>query len=334
MDAQTHTSWQRFLVDILPHQWSNEQIVKRAQECQIEIPVRACLNQITPELEMEYAARNSLYWLTLERVVAALNNIHILILKGPALAKRIFGNECYRQSADIDVWLSKKDLSHADVILKNLGYTPQTVVRRWATNQILYIPKHPLLLPVELHWALTQPPLRPPCFEDAWNRRVTVYHDQFQFYTLDDTDTWMGLIFHAMQHVFALKPWMDLAAAAPVLHIDEDRIKQFGLSFLHAHIIEVVCSAEDDFYKSSKLRVHHGLRLKVHMIRTVLREIFASKYVGTLIVGENSSCQAAFAAFSRMASMMFLDGFLYPIKSIAFYIPLGLDIIRNKIIPL
>ena len=335
MEIKTHPSWQLFLEDILPHQWSKEQIIARAQACQIEMPVRACLDQVTPEIEMEYAARNSLYWLTLQQVTVALDNIKFLILKGPALAIRIFGNECYRQSADVDIWLSEMDLICADKMLRNLGYIPKKVVRRWATNQVLYIPNHPLLLPVELHWALTQPPLRPPCFEDAWNRRVTVYHDQIQFYTLDDTDTWMGLIFHAMQHVFALKPWMDLAAAASVLHIDEDRIHQFGLDYLHTCIKEVINGVEIKTYRSTKLRVHHRLGLKTpRIMRTLLRQIFMSQYVGTLIVGENSSCQSAFAAFSRMASMLFLDGFFYPLRSIVFYIPLGLDIIRNKIIPL
>ena len=144
MSVQDRPLWQQFLEDIVPKNWSLEQKIARARACQIEMPVRAILGQIHPEREMEYAARNALYWMTMDRVIPAFDKIHFLVLKGPALAIRIFGSECYRQSADIDLWMDKSDLKRAEGILKDLGYTPQKVVRRWATNQILYISNKPI----------------------------------------------------------------------------------------------------------------------------------------------------------------------------------------------
>lgn len=333
MSVQDRPLWQQFLEDIVPKNWSLEQKIARARACQIEMPVRAILGQIHPEREMEYAARNALYWMTMDRVIPAFDKIHFLVLKGPALAIRIFGSECYRQSADIDLWMDKSDLKRAEGILKDLGYTPQKVVRRWATNQILYISNNPLMLPIELHWALTQPPLRAPKFKDAWKRRVVFTYNQIQFYTLDDTDTWTGLIFHAIQHVYALKPWLDLAAASSVLHLDENRIHQFGVYDLHTCINNVIRSEDVVLNGDMPGENTHRIKDQYHIIiRWILKRVFISNEVGKLIINKDSSYRTAFTFLSRTASMLLLDGYLYPLKSMAFYIPLSIDIICRKLL--
>lgn len=51
-------------------------------------------------------------------------NIHLLFLKGPALAMQLFGDVGRRYSVDIDIMVDKNDLDRTDQMLKSLNYLP------------------------------------------------------------------------------------------------------------------------------------------------------------------------------------------------------------------
>lgn len=309
-------TWFRFVSSLLPDTLSKSALIKRARACAIETAVREVLHQPDIHVDYEHGACTELYWITLQKVLSAFDDIRALILKGPILSERLFGTTWFRQTSDIDIWIAKEDMPIVDERLRQMGYCPHPPLRPWATNQTLYTPPNPLFLPVEIHWALTQPPLRTPDFEEAWQKRQAYHHQNIDAFTLDDTYTMLGLIFHALQHVWAIKPWIDLAAAVDILKIDENIIRRFGVYHIYHFINEVIL-----------LKPTYRARL----FRRILRKGFCHNRLGTLIIGKDSALEAAFGATSRMGSMLFVDGVCYPVETLFFHIALGMDIIFHKL---
>lgn len=312
---KTEAGWQSFLRTLVPQDCSRRQLMHMARRCQIERPVCETFGLADDTLVMAHAARTQLYWMTLQKVLLALKDMDVLVIKGPPLSIRIFGRDDFRQSSDVDLWVHPKDLGRAAAALQTLGYMPQKVVRPWATNQQLFVPQNPLFLAVEIHWKLTQPPFLAPDFESAWNMRSTESWHQLTFHTLGDTHCWIGLIFHAFQHVWAIKPWLDLAAA-DTLSVNPSVIRQYGLCRIDRFVRDVV---------------RGNASYQAACLRAVLRHLLLSDEGGKLVMGLNSPVEAALGVVSRSLSVFMLDGMRYPIKSFAFYIFLACDIIKHKL---
>jgi hypothetical protein len=86
-------------------------------------------------------------------------NIHVLLLKGPALARTLYAEPATRPSADIDLLIRPEDFLPGRKVLEDLGYHGQ--VKLFETFRHLYCQEEFVhsrdgesCVPVELHWDL------------------------------------------------------------------------------------------------------------------------------------------------------------------------------------
>lgn len=268
---------------------------------------------------------------SIKRVCELIDTPYIL-LKGVPLGERIYGSALNRETKDIDLWLRPQDIDSAVAALAAIGYTSPIEPHAWASNQRVLL--HPVLAPVELHWALVPSPLLAPSFDVAYRRAVDYeMQNGFTVKVLDDEILWMHLLLHAHQHLFALKPILDLAAACdhfesgPLLH-------EYGLEGL------------DHFWRSliavwTKLPVSHGLvnpcmgAFLALLARHYLDGLMDKPQWGDLVFGESSEMLAAFGVLARAFSMLIFDGWGYRTKAVAtclFYGPHRIGSLVNDVI--
>ena len=103
-----------------------------------------------------------------EKIVARLqdNNIDVLLLKGPTLAQRIYGDINLRKSNDIDIFISPEKIDEADQILSDMGYTQFSKIADlssfgkrsflWIARQFPY-KKNDGLFNLDVHTAIMPP---------------------------------------------------------------------------------------------------------------------------------------------------------------------------------
>jgi len=307
----------RAFIDALIPDNPTDDVLTHARACAIEPLVRSVLQIADVKADLKRAANAALYWATLRAALGALKSTPCIVLKGLPLARRLFDDELLRESTDVDLWIDRSSLPHADAALKAIGYQPESVPRPWATNQTIYIDKIGQRLPIELHWSLTQPPLRAPSFKQAWSQSINVSAHDLTWHELSDDHTWIALLFHMLQHVYAIKPWLDLAQAAGCLCVTPHPLRDFGLTRLDKLVRNVVTHDNPP-------------TCLTRLIRRFYTNALADASRGKLIIGHNSSLEAATGAISRAASMLLLDGLLYRAYIIAFYTFLGSDILRSK----
>lgn len=106
-------------------------------------------------------ANNILLYQRLNRVLGFLReeNIKVIVLKGAALAERVYGNLALRPMYDVDLLVRKEDLPRVDERLSLLGYsTQENYLDRLKTSNNSYlntIMMHSTMSPpLHLHWHL------------------------------------------------------------------------------------------------------------------------------------------------------------------------------------
>ena len=111
-------------------------------------------------LKAEYhrnLARNTYIYKELKRILDAFygNRIDVIVLKGAALAKFVYGNIGLRPMADIDIMVRKDALPQAEKTLSGLGYlfsgNMPSVEYRKNHQEIVYL-HDKKNIPVEIHW--------------------------------------------------------------------------------------------------------------------------------------------------------------------------------------
>ncbi|QOR65465.1 nucleotidyltransferase family protein [Cytobacillus suaedae] len=105
-----------------------------------------------------------------------LCNIPLLFLKGPILAKSLYGDISLRTSCDIDVLIPIEDLKLAEKMLLELGYVKEDYIEtilndwKWRHHHLTFF--HPEKgIKFELHWRLGPGPGVEPTFNELWKRR-------------------------------------------------------------------------------------------------------------------------------------------------------------------
>jgi len=107
------------------------------------------------------AANNILLYQRLSRVLAFLReeNIKVIVLKGAALAERVYGNPALRPMSDVDLLVRKEDLPQIDEKLRLLGYTTEVnyldCLKTSDNSYLNTIMMHSTVSPpLHLHWHL------------------------------------------------------------------------------------------------------------------------------------------------------------------------------------
>ena len=116
-------------------------------------------------------------------------------LKGPFLAERLYGGTALRVSYDLDLLVSKSDLTRSEALLKALGFvpgTPDDYHRQWYRKSTT----------VELHHDVENPLAFDFHVESAFRRlRPAAFQGQ-RCWELDPEDELLFLCLHAVRHRF------------------------------------------------------------------------------------------------------------------------------------
>lgn len=143
------------------------------------------------------------------------HQIRFLVLKGMALAERIYASPALRAMGDVDLLVRPEDFPEADRALRELGYARGLMPERPAGE--CYHIDYSLQgsrLKVELHWHLhrrSSPFLIP--VDDLWARAVALEVAGHRVQGLCPTDELVYLSLHIAKHRFCagLRPFCDLA---------------------------------------------------------------------------------------------------------------------------
>ncbi|BCG57428.1 nucleotidyltransferase domain-containing protein [Paenibacillus sp. URB8-2] len=143
----------------------------------------------------------------------ARRNIRALFLKGPVIAKDLYGDISLRTSCDLDLLIPMSELSGAESMLSSLGYIKDdyihTVLNDWKWRHHHTTFTHPKKgVKVELHWRLNPAPSGEPDFEELWGRRRISGLTSRPVAYLGKEDLFLFLVSHGARHGWSRLRWL------------------------------------------------------------------------------------------------------------------------------
>ena len=144
---------------------------------------------------------------TLLRSMAELR-IDVLPLKGPALARALYGNDTLRQSNDLDLLVRREDFPRAEALLLCQGFAalgpPSEHDRRFLRGDLV----------VELHFELASPRYFPLDVNGIWSRSRGADFRGAPARSMFKYDLVLFLCAHGLKHGFSRLIWiLDLSQA-------------------------------------------------------------------------------------------------------------------------
>lgn len=186
------------------------------------VPVDA-LAQLRAAVD-ENALRSIVLARTLRELIALLEEeqIPVISIKGPLLARSAYGDLASRRFADLDLVVHKRDLDRARAILAQRGYQPAIALPRDAESALLGADYHIALVDaehgimVELHWALMRAGLSGLRDESwAWTHACHTTALGTPMRTLTNDAAFVYLCVHGSKHLWSQLGWLcDVAALA------------------------------------------------------------------------------------------------------------------------
>lgn len=215
-------------IELYPQRLDWELFAKQVQKNRVESLIAPALKNLPiRDLKQKaaygqiYAAANQhvLFGMKQCRVLALIaadferNGIRMICLKGPVLAVELYGNPAMRYSRDLDLLVSKEDLSTACMRLLEMGFQEEhkaaekTRKRRAAhKNEEMHAVFLREDICVELHWRIS---LRWEAdFGELWERRRKQILLGYQIYCLSEMDELSYLICHGAAHGYIRLRWL------------------------------------------------------------------------------------------------------------------------------
>lgn len=172
----------------------------------------------------ENALRSIILARTLREIVALLEQeqIPVIPIKGPLLARAAYGDLARRRFADLDLVVHRRDLDCARAILAQRGFQPFIALPHDAESALLGADYHIVLVDaehgivVELHWALIRAGLSALRDESwAWTHACDTTALGAPMRTLGIDATFVYLCVHGSKHLWSQLGWLcDVAALA------------------------------------------------------------------------------------------------------------------------
>ena len=141
------------------------------------------------------------------------HDIPLLFLKGPVLAKELYGDISLRTSSDLDILVPIQKLGELEELLKKSGYVKdeyiETVLNdwKWRHHHFTYI--HPTKeVKVEVHWRLNPGPGKEPTFSELWDRKSTSMLTNRPLNYLGKEDLFLFLVSHGARHGWSRLRWL------------------------------------------------------------------------------------------------------------------------------
>jgi hypothetical protein len=176
-------------------------------------------DEIVQTLSLKYR-NNTISMLHLSGVMEQLSNLFLendirpLFLKGPVLAKELYGDLSLRTCSDLDILIPLVDLEKANQLLLKLGYVKdeyiKTLLNDWKWRHHHFTFYHPINgTKIEIHWRLNPFPSKEPAFSELWNRRRTSYITSYPTYFLSKEDLFFYLVLHGARHGWSRLRWLE-----------------------------------------------------------------------------------------------------------------------------
>ncbi len=165
---------------------------------------------IMRKLQLEYLSSSARSLTQSGELTKCVNVLHdagipVIILKGAYYADVIYGNSALRPMNDLDLLIRESDLSQADKILLEAGYSRRGDVRRdRATKANVGFVSRPGDVIIELHWHLVVPysSLRID-MNDIWDNAVPTVVGGSEVMVLSVEDLLLYQCYHTAKHMFS-----------------------------------------------------------------------------------------------------------------------------------
>ncbi|WP_040952948.1 nucleotidyltransferase family protein [Gorillibacterium massiliense] len=140
--------------------------------------------------------------------------IRSLLLKGPALAKALYGDISLRISGDIDILIPVEKIEEAHKVLTDLGYcfiqgSAPHILEDWIRRDhhiCFYHPEN--RVQIEVHWRLNPDMGKEPEFDVLWERRQRSNVSKSEIYYLGKNDLFLYLVSHGARHGWFRLRWL------------------------------------------------------------------------------------------------------------------------------
>lgn len=188
-----------------------------------------------------------------------------IVLKGPVLSEKIYGDPFYRTSNDFDLLFHPNDLSKAVQFFNDRGFKgtkfnwpscskKQKVVRELINQYFIFHPEHQVS--IEIHWKIFDRRFADPFVAEklVWENTTSVEINGHTIKTLEGEFELLYLAIHGSLHAwFRLKWLVDVYRILNQNLIDEERFKTLT-EMLGAHRFVSICNGVlNHIYKESKL---------------------------------------------------------------------------------
>jgi hypothetical protein len=135
------------------------------------------------------------------------------MLKGPVLAKALYGDISLRTSKDLDILIPVEDVDKAEEILLAAGYVSTDnrprILNDWKTK------KHHISyyndrtgVQIEIHWRLNPEAGKEPSFDELWERRSLSSVTKYPIYFPGNEDLFLYLVSHGARHAWFRLRWL------------------------------------------------------------------------------------------------------------------------------
>jgi len=160
----------------------------------------------------------------------AAAGIEALVIKGPVLSARCYGDPGFRQYGDLDLVVRDRDILRSTELMMNLGYEPSVpvaVIRaKKVPGEYVFRQSRTKLL-VEFHTELTfryHP--RPLPVEKLFSRQARVSIDAHEIPALSPEDELLLICIHGAKHLWEKLGYIaDVAAFVSEQELDWERVK-------------------------------------------------------------------------------------------------------------
>ncbi|WP_307475725.1 nucleotidyltransferase domain-containing protein [Cytobacillus purgationiresistens] len=174
---------------------------------------------VMESLERSYK-RNTFHMLHLSAEMEKINEMFLdngiksLFLKGPILAKELYGDLSLRTSGDIDLLIHIEDIAKADRLLVSFGYKQDEYIHsllndwKWRHHHFTYY-HEAFGTKVEVHWRLNPAPSNEPAFHELWQRKQrSTTHQASRLFFLGNEDLFFFLVTHGARHGWSRLRWL------------------------------------------------------------------------------------------------------------------------------
>jgi hypothetical protein len=175
------------------------------------------------EAHRDTLASNMRLFHHLSRLLTSLSSagVPVLVLKGPYLAKELYGHMALRPISDLDLMVRRSDIARALAAVESEGYeqtSKEPVEEQCATAAHVAPLRKPDAPPVELHWNIEGPdsPFKVNPGE-LWSRAEPLQFLGSQAHILAKEDFLLHLCLHATRHI--TRDWQDCTVLKSLIDV-------------------------------------------------------------------------------------------------------------------